>query len=272
MRGQPWRVTRKAAPPRACSEGARAVRQAFAARRQAVLFVARHLAEGAVVAVGQEHRVVAEALRRRAAARPACRRRAPRTPRHGRRARRRTAPRRNARARCSGVIAPRSRSSRSTRCIAAGNPCPVRPSAPSRCRARRRAHRPRGRNRRRTPAARAACAAACALMRAFAAKVVPVSSGSGRPSSPAETASTPYGASSSRISPSLPGLCVAITSLPVICGGCVMRRSHHRQLLQVDQLADALAGERQQREQLLLGERRPSRRCPAPRRCRRRRS
>ena len=35
------------------------------------------------------------------------------------------------------------------------------------------------------------CAAAQALMRAFAAKVVPVSSGSGKFSSPADTASTP---------------------------------------------------------------------------------
>ncbi len=47
---------------RELQERARAVRQAFAARRQAVLLLARHLAEGAVVAVGQEHRVVAEAL------------------------------------------------------------------------------------------------------------------------------------------------------------------------------------------------------------------
>ena len=37
------------------------MRQALPMRRQAVLLVARHLAEGAVVAVGQEHRVVAEA-------------------------------------------------------------------------------------------------------------------------------------------------------------------------------------------------------------------
>ena len=38
------------------------MRQAFAARRQAVLLLARHLAEGAVVAIRQEHRIVAEAL------------------------------------------------------------------------------------------------------------------------------------------------------------------------------------------------------------------
>ena len=38
------------------------MRQAFAARRQAVFLLARHFAEGAVVAVGQEHRIVAEAF------------------------------------------------------------------------------------------------------------------------------------------------------------------------------------------------------------------
>src|SRR5271170_3500029 len=38
------------------------MRQAFAARRQAVFLVARHLAEGARVAVGQEYRIVAESL------------------------------------------------------------------------------------------------------------------------------------------------------------------------------------------------------------------
>ena len=38
-----------------------AVREALALRRQAVLLVGRHLAEGARMAVGQEHRVVAEA-------------------------------------------------------------------------------------------------------------------------------------------------------------------------------------------------------------------
>src|SRR5262245_11711394 len=40
---------------------ARAVREAKPARWQAVLLLRGHLAEGAVVAVGQEHRVVAEA-------------------------------------------------------------------------------------------------------------------------------------------------------------------------------------------------------------------
>src|SRR5262245_14541109 len=48
---------------RQLEEGACPMRQAFAARGQAVLLVGRHLAEGAGVAVGQEHRVVAEAQR-----------------------------------------------------------------------------------------------------------------------------------------------------------------------------------------------------------------
>src|SRR3954468_6936462 len=140
-----------------------------------------------------------------------------------------------------------------------------------------------------------AAAAARALMSAFSAKLVPVSSGSAKPSSPADTASIPYGMSSSRISRSLPGLWLAITSRPEIgrcapaalsvtvrdsittgspvkgfcptpaasgyCGpGCrggdtKKCRSHHRYLLQIDQLHHALLGERQQVEELLLGER-----------------
>src|ERR1700684_2662072 len=43
-------------------EGARPMRQALAARWQAVFFVARHFAKSACVAVGQEHRIVAESL------------------------------------------------------------------------------------------------------------------------------------------------------------------------------------------------------------------
>src|SRR5436305_249837 len=98
-----------------------------------------------------------------------------------------------------------------------------------------------------------ACAAASALMRALAAKVVPVSSGSGKFRSPADTASTPYTPSRSRISTSLPALCVAMTMRPV-SGRCIASLSD-RKLLQVDQLADAFAGERQQRDQLILAER-----------------
>ena len=155
--------------------------------------------------------------RRRAAARPACRRRAPRTPRDGRRARRRTARRRNAP--CAGPASSRRARAAARRSAPSPrqNPCPARPSAPNRCRARRRAHRrtrPESSAKRRQAARR--WRRRRALMRHWRRKWSPVSSGSGRPSSPADTASTPCGASSSRISASLPGLWVAITSSPAI--------------------------------------------------------
>src|SRR5438105_15942898 len=79
-----------------------------------------------------------------------------------------------------------------------------------------------------------AVAAAWALMRAFSANVVPVSSGSGRPRSAAEISTNPSGVNSSRNSASLPLLCVAISSfsprfslamLPIEC-----RFLQHRQL------------------------------------------
>src|ERR1044072_5556777 len=95
-----------------------------------------------------------------------------------------------------------------------------------------------------------ACAPASALIRAFAAKVVPVSSGSGKFRSLADSASTPCSPSNSRISASLPLLCVAMTRLPVMAR-CI---SHHGELLQTDQLADAFARQRDQRRQLLLAE------------------
>src|SRR6202011_1184127 len=119
----------------------------------------------------------------------------------------------------------------------------------------------------------AALAAAIALIFALARKLSPVSSGSPRPSSPADTASTPCGASNSRISASLPGLWVAITSLPVIrrCmaetmpdsaraakveSGFPNEWSRHRHFLQVHQRRDALSGQRHQRQKLILRERR----------------
>src|SRR4051794_29812694 len=88
-------------------------------------------------------------------------------------------------------------------------------------------------------------AAARALMRALAMKVVPDSSGSGRPSEPADTASTPYGASSSFISRSLPALCVATTTVPVSARAMreALLRSADSQLLQLDEAADALLGQ-----------------------------
>src|SRR5205807_636915 len=102
---------------------------------------------------------------------------------------------------------------------------------------------------------REACAAACALMRALAANVVPVSFGSGSASSPADVAEMPYGSSSSRISSSLPGLWVAITSRPWI-GRAIGTplRLHHRKLLQIDQLGDAFAGQSQQSCEFFLAE------------------
>src|SRR5262245_60856157 len=100
----------------------------------------------------------------------------------------------------------------------------------------------------------AAFAAAIALIAALARKLAPVSSGSSRRRSPADTASTPWGASSSRISASLPGLWVAMMSLPVLWR--CMLGSGHRDLLQVDESRHALLGQRHQREELGFRERR----------------
>src|SRR5262249_22081623 len=110
-----------------------------------------------------------------------------------------------------------------------------------------------------------AVAAAHALIRAFSLKVVPSSTGSGSPSSPADTASIPNGIRSSRISLSLPGLCVAITRRPatrrcaapfeLMIHDASDTRSHHRQFLQIDELHHALLRKREQIEELLLRER-----------------
>ena len=71
-------------------------------------------------------------------------------------------------------------------------------------------------------------------------KVAPVSLGSMRPSSPAATASTEQ-FSNSRISRSLPGLWVAITSVSEPAMLLSVRQSYICNLLQLDQLADTLA-------------------------------
>src|SRR5262249_38787064 len=97
-------------------------------------------------------------------------------------------------------------------------------------------------------------AAATAFILALDWNVPPVSSGSPRPSSPAETACTPCGASSSRISASLPGLWVAMTSLPVIWR-CMLSNLSHRQFLQVHQACHTLARQRHQGQELFLRER-----------------
>src|SRR5579862_8770469 len=105
---------------------------------------------------------------------------------------------------------------------------------------------------------RAAVAAACALSAALAANVSPVSSGSGRPSSAADTTSTPNGSTSSRISRTLPGLWLAITSRVPRASRRVLTgplASRDGRALQRDQLADADARQAQQLEELRLGER-----------------
>jgi hypothetical protein len=172
--------------------------------------IAGHLAEGRVVSVGQEHRIVAEAGG--AARRPDQRAVDARLeflemavgPGDAQR-------RDEMRARCSGVArrvpaaGVRSASSRGEILVLAG---PARRIDAGRA-VERVDHQSGIVGERRQPPP---CAAASALMRALARNVVPVSSGSPRPSSPADTASTPCGASSSRISASLPGLWVAITS------------------------------------------------------------
>ena len=202
--------------------------------------IAGHLAEGARRGrrAGTSDR--SRSRRCRAAARPACRRRAPRPLRDGRRARRRTAPRRSAPCACPAWSRRAPAAVARSALIAAeilGLAGPARRIDAGRA-AERIDHEAGivGEGRQAAPRS----AAAIALIAALARKSSPVSSGSGRPSSPAETASTPCGASSSRISPSLPGLWVAITSRPVIRAVHVRSDSGDRELLQFDQPRDAL--------------------------------
>ena len=129
-----------------------------------------------------------------------------------------------------------------------------RPSRRYRRPARRRAHRRRARNRRPAPAGPTPSAAACALMRAFSTKVVPVSSGSGRPSSPAETRSSPNGVEQ-------------LAEFARACRHCgwrapagrrgamteACRHGAERRLLQGDEFGDALFGQRHQRLRVRRG-------------------
>src|SRR6478672_9702313 len=94
------------------------------------------------------------------------------------------------------------------------------------------------------------CAAAMALSLAFSAKLAPVSSGSGSPSLPADTVSTPNSASRSAISRTLPSLWLAMTrrmprlkATPILSDG---------ELLQLHELGDATLGERHQLIELIL--------------------
>src|SRR4051812_11057593 len=100
-----------------------------------------------------------------------------------------------------------------------------------------------------------ALAAACALIRAFSANVVPVSSGSGRPRSPAEISTSPRGVNSSRNSASLPALCVAISSLsPRLSRGRLA--IGQRLLLHRRELGDAALRQPHQGVELVARERR----------------
>ena len=144
-----------------------------------------------------EDRIIAEAVSRRAAGRRACR--APRLQRScispsG-------AASASAQTKLRGQVAWR-RLCRSSRCTRAMAMAEIlgrsAPSAPNRCRARRPAHRPRGRNRRPARQAARLVPRPRAFSSALAAKVGPVSSGSGSPSSPRRPASMPCGASSRR--------------------------------------------------------------------------
>src|SRR6185503_8620869 len=102
---------------------------------------------------------------------------------------------------------------------------------------------------------RPALADASALICALAAKVAPVSSGSGKPSDPALIASMPCGPSSALISRTLPGLWEATTSW-VPRGSLTPNSSRQCLPLKLHQFADTLARQFQQRHQLLFAERR----------------
>src|SRR5882724_8669147 len=88
---------------------------------------------------------------------------------------------------------------------------------------------------------RLAVADACALICALAAKVTPVSSGSGNPRLPALTARMPCGPNSALISRTLPLLCEATTSWLPRGNLTPTPSSNEHLLLQIHQLADALA-------------------------------
>src|SRR5438874_875373 len=100
-----------------------------------------------------------------------------------------------------------------------------------------------------------ASAASRAFSTAFFSKVAPVSSGSGRPSAPAPTASTRYGASRSPISTILPGLWLAMTSLPPGNRRAISGQAQGFALAP-GQLGNAGPGQRQHRIEVRFVERR----------------
>ncbi len=147
--------------------------------REPILQLGLHLAEGLIIAVRHEDRIIAEAA-------GAARRPDERAEDLAFEDAWRRAVWRGERERAGEIGAsvgsrpsPRARGARAP--WRDRNPCSVRPSAPSGCPARRRAPRPRGLNRRRARSCLTLFAAASALIAAFSAKLAPVSSGSGRP-------------------------------------------------------------------------------------------
>src|SRR5215469_4758976 len=97
-----------------------------------------------------------------------------------------------------------------------------------------------------------ALAAAWDLSAALPSKVGAVSSGSGRPSAAAPSASTRYGASNAAISVILPALWLAMTSLPP--SNRLVIGLQQRCDLQPGQLGDPGARETEHRGEILLAE------------------
>ena len=179
------------------AEGVRAV-------ADRVLLGRVHLAEGLLVAGGDEDRIVAEAVRRRAAARRGCRRPGLRTIRCGRRASRARARRRNGRCGWRRGRAPPARPG-PARIARLKSRSPLTSPGPASgdtlgSASAQRAEKMPGRSPSASthrPLSSASAgrpersAAARALRSALSMKVVPISSGSGRSSSAAETGSIP---------------------------------------------------------------------------------
>ncbi len=180
--------------------------------RQRQFFFVAHLAEGAVFARRHEHRIVAKALlpaRRPHDAPRAPRPRSSRSRHRARQAPARTRSARRNRARPWLGVRPRPFP------WPARNLDPARPSGPKRCRDRRLKPRPPAPNRPPAPAGQTLAPPPGPSKGRCPTKVASVSSGSGSPKSPADTASTPRGASSAPISRTFPALWLATTRRPV---------------------------------------------------------
>ena len=140
-----------------------------------------------------------------------------------------------------------------------------RRSEPKKSPARRPGHRLRARSRRRCAAACARSAAAClAFNKAFSRKLAPVSSGGAIPSSPRLRRSKGRSASSARNSRSLPGLVVATTQRNLTTA------PRGRRQLGGMQAGDPRGARGPAFGRVRGGEMHGPRRCPAPRRRRRR--